>query len=371
MNERDYYLGFSVFPGVGPILFQALLERFGTADVAWCASDKDLEDVLKNKLTVKFVKFRDTFSLQEYVNTLESKKVSFLTLGDKEYPQLLKKIKNPPFVLFVKGNIDIFCRSKNNLSENTGQERCIGVVGTRKMTSYGHDVTRVITSDLVAAGCTIVSGLALGVDAIAHGTTLSQNGKTIAVLGCGVDLCYPTANRALYDAILSNAGAIVSEYPPGQQPTVGSFPARNRIIAGLSDAVVVTEGAEDSGALITAEHAIQEGRKVFAVPGEITSHLARGPLKLLQEGATMVTCGDDIMSALGISTRVRASRTRITGDTKEEKRIVEVLEKEEYLFDELLLELDMSAKALSMTLSLMELKGKVKNVSGKYTLSEE
>ena len=375
MSERDYILGFSVFPGIGPVLFQSLLITFGTAEGAWNASEKDLHDVLKNKLTRKFIGFRDTFSFDSYADALESKKVTFVTIGDKGYPELLKKIKNPPFVLYAKGDQRVLNQIQDDTSiSDSGQGKFVGVVGTRKITSYGRDVTKMITTDLVAAGCTIVSGLALGVDAIAHETALSRNGKTIAVLGCGVDLCYPTANRALYSNILSDGkGAIVSEYPPGQQPTVGSFPARNRIIAGLSEAVVVTEGAQDSGALITAEHAIRDGRKVFAVPGQITSHLAKGPLRLLQQGATMVTCGKDILDELGVKRvkRDKEGKGKIKGDTKEEQLILGVLENESYMFDELLAELDISAKVLSMALSFMEIKGMIKNVNGKYILSEE
>lgn len=371
MQERDFWLGFSVFPGIGPILFQALLEKFGSAKDAWNGSDKDLRDVLKDKLTEKFVAFRKRYSLEDYARRLLVQGVSFLTLGEDGYPELLKQIKSPPFVLYVKGSIDIFDERgvKGDKRDGRAKGRFVGVVGTRKITSYGKDVTQMIVTELVSAGCVIVSGLAIGVDAVAHKTTIENHGKTIAVLGCGVDLCYPTANQALYNSILENGGAIVSEYPVGQPPSIGSFPSRNRIIAGLSEAVVVTEGAEDSGALITAQDAILNGRKVFAVPGQITSSLSKGPLKLLQEGAKMVTGGGDILSELGITKyEVRSKQRVIKGETKEEQAIIDLLQSEPLLFDEIVKMTKKPAIVLLSVLSMLEVKGVIRKNEGRFTL---
>lgn len=312
-------------------------------------------------MTEKFFRFKQSFSLEKYTELLEKKEAWFVTLTDEEYPKLLQEIANPPFVLFGKGN-------KSLLTES-GKDTCIGVVGTRKVTSYGRQVTEMVTKHLVDAGFVIVSGLALGVDAIAHGTTTESNGKTIAVLGCGVDCCYPSANEKIYQTILENDGTIVSEFPLSMQPSVGSFPSRNRIIAGMSIATVVTEGAEDSGSLITAEDALSFGRKVFAVPGPITSHLSQGPLKLLEKGAEMVISGEDIISKLGVATTT-SKNVPITGSTPEEQQIITLLENEDLTADEMVKRTKSTPSELSVLLSLMEIKGLIiKSETGMLTLN--
>lgn len=365
MEEKTYWLGFSVFPGIGPKRFALLLKKFGSAKDMWNASSTDLENVIGKELTKKFDNFRSSFSLTIYTKTLGEKHISFVILSDKAYPILLKETIDPPFVLYVRG-IDHL----NDIHHLSG--KVVGVVGTRRITSYGIDATRMITRDLVCAGCVIVSGLALGVDAIAHETTIDLGGKTIAVLGCGVDLCYPSSNQRIYSSILANGGLIVSEYPLGMQPSKGSFPSRNRIIAGLSDAVVVTEGDTDSGALITAEEAVKNGRKVFAVPGPITSSLSKGPLKLLQQGATIVTSGRDILKELNVTANPSPLKLRrAKGETVEEQRIIDLLENEELYIDELIRETGLQAAKLGVILSMMEMKGCIKSTqSGKYHKGE-
>ncbi|HLD01485.1 MAG TPA: DNA-processing protein DprA, partial [Patescibacteria group bacterium] len=247
MEERNYWIGFSVFPGIGPARFQTLLKTFGSAKDAWHASRKEIEKALGPKLAEHFETFRSNFSLEQYTKRVEEKNVWFVTLTDSEYPQLLKQIPNPPFVLYGKGDLDCLyssseanaeSRSRRSSEEGSRQARTIAptiaVVGTRKITSYGEQVTRLLTEELVQAGCVVVSGLAMGVDAVAHTTTVESGGKTIAVLGCGVDCCFPATNQNVYDSILESGGCIVSEYPLSASPTKGSFPSRNRIIAGLS-----------------------------------------------------------------------------------------------------------------------------------------
>jgi DNA processing protein len=365
VEEKTYWLGFSVFPGVGPKRFALLLKKFGSAKDMWNASSTDLGNVIGKELTKKFDNFRSSFSLHSYTKSLSKMSVSFLTLTDKAYPKLLKEIDDPPFILYIKG-IDHL----NDIYHLSG--KVVGVVGTRRITSYGTDVTRMITRELVRAGCVIVSGLALGVDAIAHETTIDLGGKTIAVLGCGVDLCYPSSNQHIYNSILASGGLVVSEYPLSMQPSKGSFPSRNRIIAGLSDAVVVTEGDMDSGALITAEEAIKNGRKVFAVPGPITSSLSKGPLKLLQQGAKIVTSGGDILKELNVTTNPPSLKLRrAKGETVEEQRIIDLLENEELYIDELIRETGLQAAKLGVILSMMEMKGCIKSTqSGKYHKGE-
>lgn len=357
MDDRAYFLPFSVFPGIGPKKFADLTAYFGSAEEVWKASESELKNARLGDITTeKFIAFRKTFSLDAYVEKLGKADVWFVTLEEKSYPLLLKEIANAPFVLYGKGNKDIL-----------EDEKTVGIVGTRKITSYGKQVTTQFTRELVLAGCTIVSGLALGVDAVAHQETLDQNGKTIAVLGSGVDICYPTANEKIYRQIIEKQGAIVSEYPLSMPPSVGSFPSRNRIIAGLSKALLVTEGAEDSGALITAEDSMKIGRVVFAIPGPITSHLSAGANKLLGQGAKVALKPEDILREIGIMSTTGITR-EIRGETQEEQKIIDLLSGENLSLDELVRKTKKSVAQVSLVLSQLELSGIVKDMQGTYTL---
>jgi DNA processing protein len=363
MQERDYWLGFSTIPGVGPAKFRKLLEEFGTAKSAW----KSLVEKENEAVGSHPTRLRD-FSIEEYLKELQKNDVWFVTLLDENYPQLLKEIRNPPFVLYGKGD-------PSALSVRFGPS--VGVVGARKTTQYGREVTKLLTTGLVLAGFTIVSGLALGVDAVSHMTALENNGKTIAVLGCGVDCCSPMENISIYNQILKSGNCIVSEFPLGMKPTLWSFPARNRIIAGLSQAVLVTEGAQDSGSLITAEFALKFGRKVFAVPGPITSSMSKGPYKLISKGAKLVTSGEDILKDLKFEyqpfgfTQGKNTKSEINpkskirkGDTEEEDLILKLLQNEQLHFDELVHRTKFNSSRLSSIISIMEIKGLVKNAGG-------
>ncbi|MCL5113839.1 MAG: DNA-processing protein DprA [Patescibacteria group bacterium] len=398
MEERDYWLGFSVFPGVGPGRFNLLLKHFGSAKKAWNSSKQDFKELLGESLALKFDKFRSSFSINNYQKALKEKSVWFLTLKDKYYPQLLTQISNPPFVLYGRGRMPNFgaevafenfrvrstdnSSSKSNInganahSENfesfprlTNFSRTIAVVGTRRTTQYGREVTRLFTSELVDAGFTIVSGLAIGVDAISHKTAIENNGKTAAVLGCGIDCCNPETNKSLYDNIIQSGGCILSEVPLGHAPTKGLFPARNRIIAGLSLGVLVTEGAEDSGSLITAECAFKNSRKVFAVPGPITSNLSKGPYRLIGKGAKLVTDAKDIINDLGFKNydlRIKNIHRKTKGETKEERKILSLLENESLHFDEIVRRLKFEPSLIGSTLSVLEVKGAVKSLEGGF-----
>lgn len=228
-----------------------------------------------------------------------------------------------------------------------------------------------ITSDLVRNNYCIVSGLALGVDSVAHATTVENKGRTIAVLGCGVDCCNPGSNYALYNSILNSGSCVISEFPLSQPPTTGSFPSRNRIIAGISQAIVVTEGALDSGALITAQNSIEDRRTIFAVPGPIISQLSKGPNDLLKKGAKLVTGGEDIIKELGHKDEAISNKKKeIKGETKEEQKIINLLKDDISTFDEILHKGAFDTAKLSTLLSLMELKGFIKlSERGEYFLT--
>ena len=357
--EDKYLLSFSISPGVGPKGFQKLLKEFGLAEKAWDGNSSDFKKVGIGEVNfAKFDSFRKTFDTSEYILKLKKAKVEFIPFGDKLYPENLKKIDAPPIGLFIKGN-------KNLLSESN----LIGVVGARKITSYGRDVTEKLVSELSSAGFVIVSGMAMGVDSIAHQIAIDAQGLTIAILGCGVDCPYPRENEKLYEDILDSHGLIVSEYPLGMPANQGTFPARNRIIAGLSFSVLITEAAEDSGSLITAAHALEQNKKIFAVPGPITSQMSKGALKLLKQGAVLVTSADDILGSLNVKTShfAKASNDKQNSKvSKLEQKILEALRIEERTIDEICRLTAIPITKLSTTLSEMELAGLVKNSGGKF-----
>lgn len=363
MSERNYYLAFSNFPGIGPIKFNKLIKTFGSANRAWDCSSIELREILGDKLTIKFETFRKEFDFDEYLERLEKQKIQFICLRDKEYPLLLSQITNPPIVLFAKGNVEILKQVQND-------SKAIAIVGTRHITSYGREITEMFAENLSQAGLTIVSGMAYGVDGVAHRATLDASGKTIAVLGNGVDLPYPRENRKLYEEILDSGGLIISEYPPGTPPSVGSFPARNRIVAGLSDGVLVTEGAQDSGSLITANFGLAFGRKVFAVPGPITSSLSAAPLRLIEKGAKLVVSPDDVIKELGLKINdLRNDEKKFAGLNSDEKKIVELIENESLHFDEIVRRLKLDPAKVGTLLSIMEIKGLIKNSGGNYSVN--
>lgn len=368
MDDKSYWISFSVFPGIGPKKFSTLLKHFGTAESSWNADYHELEKVLGNSLAEKLCEFKRTFHVEVYIEKLRQKNVEVLTLQDDEYPHLLREVPNAPFVLYVKGN-------KKILNQVLIRKYC-AIVGTRKITSYGRDVTEQITKELVSMGFTIVSGLAFGVDACAHKTTIDTRGKTIAVLGCGVDCCSPRENTYLYNEILESDGVIVSEIPISTAPTKGSFPSRNRIIAGLSQAVVVTEGAKNSGALYTASDALSLNRPVFAVPGPITSQLSKGPNSLIAKGAVLVTGTEDILRELtvngeglpvGKAGQIVNHRKIIVGDNKEEQMIIDLLVNESLHFDDLVRKTKMDSAKVGTLLSIMEVKGFIRATGGIFT----
>ena len=357
-EEKKYWVAFSVFPGVGPVRFKLLLDYFGSAQKAWNASADTLKKIkLGEKLTDQFVDFRRKTDIDDYLSQLEKLRVSVLTWSDPRYPALLKQISDAPFVLYIKGKkhgapIDL--------------KRTIGVVGTRNITSYGTEVTQRLVAGLVSYGFTIVSGMAYGVDAVAHRTAIDSGGKTIAVLGCGIDIIAPPSNARLYHEIgEEGAGAIVSEMPLGLRPNKGLFPARNRIISGLSLGVVVTEGADDSGALITARNAAEQGRDVFAVPGPITSPYSRGPAKLLKNGAKLVESVEDIIEELGIKNKPLTVKPAYEAKSKEEKMILDLLADRHMVIDELVRASSLTISTVSTILSILEMNGIVKDYGEK------
>ncbi len=362
-EEKKYWIAFSAFPGIGPLRFSLLLKYFGSARSAWLASPNEWREVgLGEKLVGRLVDFRRTFSVDVCLDALGKKSIQAIVSTDPAYPSLLAQISDAPFVLYVRGEIP--------------QGHSVAVVGTRRITAYGKEVTRRITQGLVEAGVVVVSGLAYGVDTAAHETVVSMGGKTIAVLGCGVDVIYPRVNTDLYWRIINDNGAVVSEFFPGTITEKGLFPSRNRIISGLSLGMVLTEGTSDSGALITAKYAAQQGRDVFAVPGPITSDMSAAPMILLKQGAKLITCAQDVLEELNITNQpINKSSNHLISNTKtfgtdEEKMIFELLSIESLHFDVLVQKSGVSAATLGGILTMMEMQGTIKIVeNGNYAIT--
>ncbi|MGQ9646241.1 MAG: DNA-processing protein DprA [Thermodesulfobacteriota bacterium] len=286
-EEVFHWLALSLIPGVGVIFFNRLLERFGTPEAVFQASLEELLQIegMGEKMAREIRKGPVEEKVRKELVLLKQVGAKVMTIRDASYPARLKEIYDPPPLLYVRGNLE----------EEDGL--ALAIVGSRKTTPYGRWITEKISEELARQGITIVSGLARGIDSFAHWGALSGGGRTIAVLGSGVDVVYPPENRSLYHKIL-NQGAVLSEFPMGSPPEAGHFPKRNRIISGLSIGVVVVQASADSGSLITANYALEQGREVFAVPGNVGSESSRGTHQLIKDGAKLVESGEDILEEI-------------------------------------------------------------------------
>ncbi len=347
-----YFNAFNLIVQIGSVRFRKLLNFFPSLETAWQASATEFRQAgLEEEVVAKILEKRREIDPQAEFTKLEQQKIRLIAFGDELYPKLLREIPNPPIVLYVLG--DLLGRD----------EMAIAVVGTRKCTPYGRQVTEDIVRDLVRANLTIVSGLALGIDAIAHQSALYYQGRTIAVLACGLDTIYPVANHSLGQKILSQGGAILSELPLGTPPLKHHFPVRNRIISGLCLGTLVIEAAADSGSLITASHALEQNRQVFAVPGSIYNPSSVGPNNLLKMGAKPVTKVADILEELNLEWVEQQLETESTiGDNEEEVQILKLLTRVPIHFDQITRTANLPASTVAATLTIMEMKGKVRNL---------
>jgi DNA processing protein len=310
----------------------------------------------REKFVDSFLKNREAINPDAKLEKLKNLDINFITIFDDEYPKLLKETFSPPAVLYYKGNLELL------------EKPTLAAVGSRKFTTYGKNATEKIVSGLAEAGYTIVSGMALGIDTFAHETTLRADGKTVAILGCGLDNPYPASNAGLFKKIIESDGLAISEYMPGKPPLRQHFPARNRIISGVSRGILIAEANIKSGALITARDALEQNRDVFAVPGSIFGESSGGTNKLLKMGANLITSAEDILEYYGLETKPKKSKAKPSND--KEKTIFSILEEGESHIDELIKKSGLEAQLIISTLTLMEIKGKVKNLGGMvYTLN--
>jgi DNA processing protein len=361
-QDRAFWLAWSHIPGTGSILIQRLRQHFGTLAAAWEASPDQIESVFGfgTQTAATIATARRAIDPEKFLHQHEQENPSFWTPADADYPQLLLETADFPPVLYYQGEIECL--------ENQGVQPAIALVGTRTPSDYGKKWTRKLSTTLAQAGFTIISGLAAGVDTEAHQACLKAGGRTLAVLGTGVDVTYPHSNRSLAQQI-TQQGLLLSEYPAGTQPDRTHFPRRNRIIAGLSRAILVIEAPQKSGALITARLANDYNRDVYALPGSLDNPKSRGCLELLTQGAQMILGEAELLEALGNIPHLHRQLSLLSPAVEPElepelQMIFQVLSTEAIALDYIIQQTGQSTAATLSALSHLELLGLVTQIPG-------
>ena len=350
-DEANYWVAFHRIPGIGRVRFGILEKAFGSLRAAWNATPGELRGAGLDDRSVSAIgSARPRISPDTEMERLRRLNVMPITIHDTSYPPRLKEIFDPPPVLYVRGSI---------LPED---EWSVTVVGTRSPTAYGREVTTRLVGELSRQKITVVSGLARGIDAIAHQTALDAGGRTIAVQACGLDMVYPAVHASMARRIVEQ-GAMISDYPLGTKPRAEHFPRRNRILAGLTLGTLVIEAGDKSGALITAKFAAEEGREVMAVPGSILSPVSRGVNRLIQDGAKAILDVDDIMEELNL--RVPAQQPRLPGLAEAsgpEAALLQYVTPDPTHIDDIRRSAGLPIAEVSSALAVLELKGLVRQV---------
>lgn len=362
MSKTKYWIAFSAIEQIDSNFIQRLYNYFGDIETAFSASLADLSQIdgLSVKKAETFIRERAKINPDKVLDEVVRKNISFVTFDDEAYPYLLKNISDPPMVLYYKGNL-----SSCNL------EKTLAVVGSRRASTNSKDVLTKIISELKNTDICLVSGLASGIDTTAHQGALANNIKTIGVIASGFDFVYPTANKELYKKIENGGGAIVSEYYPTFQPLQFRFPQRNRIVSGLSYGTLVAEAAIRSGALITANLCLDQGRELMCIPGLISNPNTEGIYKLLKQGATMTTCASDILEALKWEVAAEKQlEMNFAQCSDEEKKILTSIEIEPKGFDAISTETGIELNNLLVCLTNLEINGTIKQIEGeKYKIN--
>ena len=358
--KRDIYLlALCSSPHVGPVTIRRLLRAFGSAENVFKARPAELfgVDGISEKRSEWIAGFSDWDALMKNIERVETKGVKLVMHGEDGYPEALYSLgQDAPLLLYILGDV---------MEED---KFAVAMVGSRKSSDYGMAVTARISGELAAVGINVVSGMARGIDTAAHRAALKSGGRTYAVLGCGIDVAYPPENRPLVDKIAAG-GAVITEFPPGTPPMRENFPRRNRLISGLSMGVMVVEAAPRSGSLITARFALEQGKEVFAVPGNIMEENSSGTNDLLKQGAKLVTCSDDIIEELapvlkGFIKKAKAE-TPLVELTSDEKCLCDMLSGKPVHVDELARESGKPIASILATLLGLELKGTIRQMEGK------
>lgn len=352
-DEKRFWVGFNLVKGIGAARMRLILDAFGDARSAWEAPAESLRAIgLGPKVLTTLLQVRESVSLDLVWERILSQGIQVTTWEDPGYPARLLEIPQPPPVLYLRGEFQ------------PADDFAVAVVGTRRVTSYGKQIAEEIAANLARNGVTVVSGLARGVDALAHHAAVQAGGRTLAVLGCGVDRIYPPENRRLAEQICLHGG-LISDYPPGTPPDAANFPPRNRIISGLSRAIIVVEAGQTSGALITAAFAAEQGREVFAVPGSIYAPQSIGANLLIEQGARPYLNCTRLLEILNLTQAVEQGNVRVVlpGDAIE-AQLYAALSSEPLHVDEIRQQTDLPIEKVTAALVMMELKGLVRQVGG-------
>lgn len=359
--SKKYWIAFSSIEQIDSPFIQRLYNYFGDIETAYKASLSELSQIdgLNIKKAKTFIEKREKINPDKVLDEVVKKNISFITFDDENYPYMLKNIVDPPMVLYVKGDLGI-C----NL------EKTLAVVGSRKASTASKDVLTKIITELRNTDVCIVSGLASGIDTTAHTSALANNLKTIGVIASGFDFVYPSANRELYKKIENGGGAVVTEFFPTFEPLQFRFPQRNRIVSGLSYGTLVAEAALKSGALITANLCLEQGRELMCIPGLVSNPNTAGIYKLLKQGATMATCAEDILSALNWEIKPNKQlKMDFAQFSDAEKKILSTVEIEPKSFDSISTETGINFNELLTSLTNLELNGTIKQIEGeKYKI---
>jgi len=355
-STTEYWLRLNAVPGVGPVRFFSLKEHFGGVEKVFSATVSQLTRIngMDQKLASSIHSQLDYLDLDKEITLMEEHSVRAVTYEDDEYPAMLKEIPYPPPLLYVRGTLK-------------ADEVCISVVGTRRACGYGRHVAESVGRGLAQAGVTVVSGLARGIDGYAQRSALDAGGRTIGVMGCGMAMVYPSEHRKLADAVV-NSGALISEFPMTTPPHAGNFPRRNRIIAGLSRGTVVVEAGEKSGALLSADHALNQGKEVYAVPGPINMESFRGCHSLIRDGARLLQDVEDILKDLGFFADAGVVEEEWTPKdlTPEQERIFSALTAVKPVhMDDLIRESGLPTATVNVALIDLELAGYIRQMPGK------
>jgi len=368
-EKSKFLLGFSLIPEIGPARFQKIVENFDSIESAWNADQDSLEKILGQKTASLFVEHRNKINLENEFQALEVEEIQILSpifsfkdfsgINSKHFPAPLEEIHSSPFILFAKGNLKLL------------KEKQLAIVGTRRPTHYGKQVMERLGPEIAYSGLIITSGLAMGVDSLAHRAALNNQKPTIAVLGSGLgkNILKKSFNFRLGEEIIEKNGLLISEYPPNTEASKFTFPARNRIISGLSIGVLIVEAAERSGTLITARHALEQNREVLVVPGNIFSKQSVGTNKLIKQGAQPITSATEIFQILDWKIRSQENpetKKEVEFEDEVERLIYSKLSFEPMPLDKLVKKSGLDISAISIKLSMLELKGLVKNVEGGY-----
>lgn len=353
-EDAPFWVAFNHIKGIGPVRFRRLLEVFGSAAAAWCASFKALQEVLGERLAEAVVTARENVVPEKLYRTILQEGIQVIPFPDPRYPPLLQEIAYPPFLLYVRGHLDF-----------RAHERYLAIVGTRHPTPYGMKAARLLARELARDGWIIVSGLAVGIDGEAQRAVVEEGYPTVAVLGSGLQRVYPKRHFLLSQEIVAKGGVLVSEYPPHTEPRPEHFPLRNRIIAGLSLGVLVVEAPRKSGALITVDYALEAGREVMAVPGPIFSPQSEGTNALIAQGAKLVQDPTDVLEAFGLfsSTKKETLKEDIPLGLKE-KALFSLIDHTGVLKEELLARTGWDEGEFFEVLLALELKGLVEELPG-------